>query len=79
MTEWPLFQKRIEKPLSGLIAELTVPPSLSLLILDTDVGENWIGAMEDFERRLETSKARSRVKAARDLGEVAEGLRIVVC
>ncbi|TFK75767.1 Vps52-domain-containing protein [Pluteus cervinus] len=70
-------RRRIEKPLSGLITELTVPPSLSLLILDTDVGENWIGAMEDFERRLETSKARSRVKAARDLGEVAEGLRIV--
>lgn len=32
----------------------------------------------DFERRLNTSKARTRVKAARDLGEVAEGLRIVV-
>jgi hypothetical protein len=32
----------------------------------------------DFERRLEALKARARVRAARDLGEVAEGLRIVV-
>lgn len=32
----------------------------------------------DFERRLEALKARGRVRAARDLGEVAEGLRIVV-
>ena len=44
-----------------------------------DVGEPWISAIGDFEQRLDTLYARSRVKAARDLGEVAEGLRIVVC
>jgi hypothetical protein len=71
------FQK-IEKPLSNLISDITIPPSLATLILDSDVGEPWITPVEDFERRLETSKARSRVKAARDLGEIAEGLRIVV-
>jgi hypothetical protein len=51
---------------------------MTTLILDTDVGEPWITAIHDFEHKLETSKARTRVKAARDLGEVAEGLRIVV-
>ncbi|KAF9464409.1 vacuolar sorting protein [Collybia nuda] len=71
-------RRRIEKPLSNLISDITLPPQLATLILDTDVGEPWILAITDFERRLETTKARSRVKAARDLGEVIEGLRIVV-
>ncbi|RDB22540.1 Vacuolar protein sorting-associated protein 52 A [Hypsizygus marmoreus] len=70
-------RRRIEKPLSSLISDITMPPALATLILDSPVGEPWIEAIEDFERRLETIKARSRVKAARDLGEVAEGLRIV--
>lgn len=42
------------------------------------MGEPWITAVEEFEKLLNMVKARSRVKAARDLGEVAEGLRIVV-
>jgi hypothetical protein len=70
--------QRIEKPLSNLLSDVTIPPSLASLILDTDVGEPWISAVGDFEQRLDTLHARSRVKAARDLGEVAEGLRIVV-
>ncbi|KAI0068809.1 vacuolar sorting protein [Artomyces pyxidatus] len=70
-------RKKIEKPLAGLITTLTLPPPLATLILDTDVGEPWVPAIEDFERRLESVKVRSRVRAARDLGEVAEGLRIV--
>lgn len=70
--------QRIEKPLCSLISEVTIPPALASLILDTDVGEPWIQAVEDFERRLDTLNARLRVKAARDLAEVAEGLRIVV-
>ncbi|PPQ77350.1 hypothetical protein CVT25_010932, partial [Psilocybe cyanescens] len=70
-------RKRIERPLSSLLSEITVPPSLASIILDTNVGEPWIDAIFDFERRITTTKARSRVKAARDLGEVVEGLRIV--
>ncbi|KAJ3564831.1 hypothetical protein NP233_g8034 [Leucocoprinus birnbaumii] len=70
-------RRRIERPLSSLISEITIPPALSTTILDTNVGEPWIEAIEDFERRLTLSKSRSRVKAARDLGEVMEGLRIV--
>jgi hypothetical protein len=37
-----------------------------------------INAIIDFEGRLVASKSRTRVKAARDLAEVIEGLRIVV-
>ncbi|KAG5716678.1 Vacuolar protein sorting-associated protein 52 like protein [Termitomyces sp. T112] len=70
-------RRRIEKPLSSLLADITIPPALATLILDSHVGEPWIEGIEDFERRLVTIKARSRVKAARDLSEVAEGLRIV--
>ncbi|KAL0949390.1 hypothetical protein HGRIS_009454 [Hohenbuehelia grisea] len=70
-------RKKIEKPLSNLITDITIPPPLATLILDTDVGEPWITAIEDFERKLDTVNARSRVKAARDLTEVNEGLRIV--
>lgn len=55
-----------------------IPPSLATTILDTNVGEPWIDAIIDFERKLTTAKARTRVKAARDVGEVMEGLRIVV-
>ncbi|SJL01815.1 uncharacterized protein ARMOST_05139 [Armillaria ostoyae] len=70
-------RRRIEKPLSSLIADIAIPPSIATIILDTDVGEPWIDIIDDFERRLDTCKARARVKAARDVGEVAEGLRIV--
>ncbi|KAJ7498765.1 vacuolar sorting protein [Mycena latifolia] len=70
-------RRKIEKPLSNLITDITIPPYLATLILDSDVGESWILAIEEFERRLDTAKGRSRVKAARDLGEVSEGLRIV--
>ncbi|KAF4619757.1 hypothetical protein D9613_005158 [Agrocybe pediades] len=68
---------RIERPLSSLLSEITVPPALATTILDTNVGEPWIDAILDLERRINTTKARTRVKAARDLGEVIEGLRIV--
>ncbi|KAI0053019.1 vacuolar sorting protein [Auriscalpium vulgare] len=70
-------RKKIEKPLSNLLTDLTLPPPLAETILDTDVGEPWIPVIQDFERHLESLQARSRVRAARDLGEVAEGLRIV--
>ncbi|KAF8165468.1 vacuolar sorting protein [Crassisporium funariophilum] len=70
-------RKRIERPLSSLLSEITIPPPLAAIILDTNVGEPWIDAIIDFERRLVKSRARTRVKAARDLAEVIEGLRIV--
>ncbi|KAG8932947.1 hypothetical protein FRC02_000298 [Tulasnella sp. 418] len=70
-------RKKIEKPLSNLISDLSIGPELTKLILDTPVGEPWIGAIEEFEQRLEAIKARARVKAARDMSDVAEGLRIV--
>ncbi|KAF9226604.1 Vps52-domain-containing protein [Gyrodon lividus] len=70
-------RRRIEKPLSSLISDLIIPPALATTILDTEVGELWIPVIADFERRLDMLRARSRVKAARDLGDVVEGLRIV--
>ncbi|KAL4076112.1 vacuolar sorting protein [Scleroderma citrinum] len=70
-------RRRIEKPLSKLVSELAIPPAVTLTILDTEVGESWIPVIDDFERRLETLRARARVKAARDLGDLSEGLRIV--
>lgn len=57
---------------------MTVPPPLATIILDTNVGEPWLSAIDDFEKRFEALKLRGRVKAARDLAEVVEGLRIVV-
>ncbi|KAG2154933.1 vacuolar sorting protein [Suillus bovinus] len=71
-------RRRIEKPLSSLLSDLAIPPSLAITILDTDVGEPWIATITDLERRLDLLKVRSRVKAARDIGDLAEGLRIVV-
>ena len=70
--------QKVERPLSSLISDITISPPLAAIILDTNVGEPWINAIIDFERRLVISKARTRVKAARDLAEVIEGLRIVV-
>ena len=64
--------------MSNLLVDLCIPPALATLILDTRVDENWIPAIVEFERRLDTLKLRVRVKAARDLSEVAEGLRLVV-
>lgn len=70
--------QRIERPLSSLVSDITIPPSLATTLLDTNVGEPWLDAVADFERRMTTAKSRLRVKAARDLGDVMEGLRIVV-
>lgn len=70
-------RRKIEKPLSSLISDITIPPPLATQILDGKVDESWIPLMEDFEMRIQTCKGRSRVKAARDLGDVIEGLRIV--
>jgi hypothetical protein len=65
--------------LANLISDLTLSPGVVNTILDTDVGESWIPAISEFELRLEGLKVRGRVRAARDLSEVAEALRIVVC
>lgn len=70
-------RRKIEKPLSHLLVDLCISPELATLILDTPVGEPWIPAIVEFENRLDAVKVRVRVKAARDLAEVAEGLRIV--
>ncbi|EPT03684.1 hypothetical protein FOMPIDRAFT_1035291 [Fomitopsis schrenkii] len=70
-------RRRIEKPLSNLLVDLCIPPELATIILDTHVGESWIEAIYEFESKLDALKVRARVKAARDLSEVAEGLRIV--
>lgn len=72
------MHQRIEKPLSSLLSDLRISPSLAKTILDTDVGDSWLSIIPEFEHRLNTLNARKRVKAARDLAEVAEGLRIVV-
>lgn len=76
--EWRILHQRIEKPLSSLLSDLRISPSLAKTILDTDVGDSWLSIIPEFEHRLNTLNARKRVKAARDLAEVAEGLRIVV-
>ncbi|KAI0071087.1 hypothetical protein K474DRAFT_1712758 [Panus rudis PR-1116 ss-1] len=70
-------RRKIEKPLSNLLLDLCIPPPLATVILDTNVGEPWIQAITEFEQKLVTLKLRARVKAARDLHDVAEGLRIV--
>ncbi|KAG8981966.1 hypothetical protein FRC05_000108 [Tulasnella sp. 425] len=51
-------------------------PELVTTILDTAVGEPWIPVIEEFQQKLQSIKVRSRVKAARDLAELVEGLRI---
>lgn len=65
--------------MANLISDLTLSPGVVNTILDTDVCEAWIPVISEFELRLEGLKMRGRVRAARDLSEVAEGLRIVVC
>ncbi|KAF8591436.1 vacuolar sorting protein, partial [Ramaria rubella] len=70
-------RRKIERPLSNLISEISISPVLAETILDSDVGEPWLVAIPELESRLNSLKARPRVKAARGLAEVAEGLRIV--
>lgn len=55
-----------------------MPPSLANIILDTEVGDPWIASIADLDRVLITVTARSKVKAARDMNDMTEGLRIVV-
>ncbi|KAG8912034.1 hypothetical protein FRC01_005334, partial [Tulasnella sp. 417] len=69
-------RKRIERPLSQLLSDLSISPDLVTTILDTPVSESWIPVIEEFQQKLQSIKVRSRVKAARDLTELVEGLRI---
>ena len=71
--------QKIEKPLTNLLNEITISPSLATLILDSPVGDAWLPAVEELEQKMQLTGSRSRVKAAKDLAEVTEGLRIVVC
>lgn len=64
--------------MASLIADLTIPPQLATTILDTNVGEPWVEAITQLEARMASIKARGRVKASKDLGEVAHALGIVV-
>ena len=64
--------------MASLIADLTIPPQLATTILDASVGESWIDAVAQLEARLSSIKARGRVKASKDLGDVAQALGIVV-
>jgi hypothetical protein len=64
--------------LANLISDVTLSPGVINTILNTDVDESWIPAISEFELRLEGLKVRGGGRAARDLGQVAEGLRIVV-
>ncbi|KAG8858375.1 hypothetical protein FRB91_009827 [Serendipita sp. 411] len=71
-------RRRIERPLASLIADLTVPPELATLLLDTNVGEPWLEAIPQFEKIFDSIKERGRVKASKDLTEVAQALGLVV-
>lgn len=70
-------RRRIERPLASLIADLTIPPQLATTLLDTNVGEPWIDAVAQLEARLGSIQTRGRVKASKDLGDVAQALGIV--
>lgn len=70
-------RRKIERPLSDLISHISISPSLTETILDTDVGESWLTAIPELAARLDSLKSRQRVKAVRSLSEIVEGLRIV--
>ncbi|KIJ56720.1 hypothetical protein M422DRAFT_218326, partial [Sphaerobolus stellatus SS14] len=70
-------RRKIERPLANLISDISIPPTLAERLLDTDVGEAWLTDIPELEKHLESLKSRTRVKAARSLSEVGEGLRIV--
>ncbi|GJJ07494.1 hypothetical protein Clacol_001696 [Clathrus columnatus] len=70
-------RRKIERPLSDLISQISISPSLAEVILDTQVGEPWLTVIPEFAIRLDALKTRQRVRAVRALSEVAEGLRIV--
>jgi hypothetical protein len=51
---------------------------MATIILDTAVGDPWIDAISQLEVKMEAIQARGRVKASKDLGDVAQALGIVV-
>jgi hypothetical protein len=48
------------------------------LIVETNVGDPWIPAIGELEKHLDSLFARGRVKAARDMTELAAELKLVV-
>ena len=74
----PWVQK-IERPLSNLISDICLPPSLITTILDTDISDAWISSIGELEQHLDTLQARGRVKAAKDMVELMSQVQLVVC
>jgi hypothetical protein len=74
----PAFQK-IEKPLASLISDICIAPTLITLLLETNVGEPWIPAISELEKHLDVLSVRGRVKAVKDMTELASELKLVVC
>jgi hypothetical protein len=71
--------QKIERPLSSLITDICLPPSLITTILDTDVSDSWISSIGELEQHLDTLQARGRVKAAKDMVELMAQVQLVVC
>lgn len=71
--------QKIERPLSSLITDICLPPSLITTILDTDVSDAWTTAIGELEQHLDTLQARGRVKAAKDMVELMAQVQLVVC
>ncbi|KAF9653375.1 vacuolar sorting protein [Thelephora ganbajun] len=72
-------RRKIERPLSSLITDICLPPSLITTILDTDVSDAWIPSIGELEQHLDTLQARGRVKAAKDMVELMAQVQLVVC
>lgn len=86
MLKW--FVQKVAQPLGELITAITIPPQLVITILDTPISDAWIPAVKQLEALIESVSAHAnasrnppdavRVKAAKDLEGVLEGVRIAV-
>lgn len=74
-----ILVQKIERPLSNLIMDICLPPSLISTILDTDISDSWIPSIGELEQHLDTLQARGRVKAAKDMVELMAQVQLVVC
>lgn len=71
-------RRAVEKALDPFLKEIVLQPKLIDLVLETDVGLDWVEPIKDLSLKILAIRSGPRVAARKNLDEAAEALRVKV-
>lgn len=69
-------RRAVEKALDPFLKEIVLQPKLIDLVLETDVGLDWVEPIKDLSLKILAIRSGPRVAARKNLDEAAEALRV---